>query len=539
MAELLSATTLIGQNILGYDFPALEKLFGFIYKGEILDTLLLSRLAQPNRPMHPRCPTKVWDEHSQKDKAVGPHTLMNLGYYAGLLKGDFGESAGWLVFSEEMLDYCEQDVLVTTKVFHYLLKELQGFSDQCILLEHQFNARVQQQMQHGWYFDINKANELEAELLVKMMELEDEVQRTFKPLAKPKKIIQPRQKKGGLLSSVGLKFLDDYEDIIPLPDMEEGEYGVDYISGAFTRIDWPEFNLGSRQQIAEQLIHRGWKPKEFAPAGGVMVNEKVLKSIDRKFSEAALLADYFMISKKKSMVSSWVENYNPKTGRIHGYVNTLGAGTRRCTHSGPNLAQVPASKSDDDGHLIFGFAGGYGADCRQLFTVPSGYKQVGCDASGLELRMLAHYMNDDAYTDLVLNGDIHTYNQKAAGLPTRNNAKTFIYGFLYGAGDGKIGEIVGGSSKIGKKLKDNFLKSLPSLKKLKDNVAIAAGRGWIKSIDGSRIRIRSEHAALNFLLQSAGAIVMKQWLVFVCDQADLEGLDYKPVGNIHKYCGEQ
>jgi len=538
LVELGSATTLIGQNILGYDLPALKKLFNFEYKGEILDTLLLSRLANPNRPMHPRCPTKVWDEHSGKDKAVGPHTLMNLGYYAGLLKGDFGESAGWEEFSEEMLDYCEQDVLVTTQVFRYLLKELQGFSPKCIELEHQFGARIQQQMQNGWYFNIDKAYELEAELLEKMMDLESVVQDTFKPLAKQGRLIQPRSKKDGTLSSVGLKYIDRYQDKVPVPDSVEGRYGVEYTSGSFTRIDWPEFNLGSRQQISEQLIFRGWKPKERTEKGSVIVNEKVLKGIDRKFKEAALLADYFMISKKKSMVSSWIENYNQDTGRIHGYVNTLGAGTRRCTHSGPNVAQVPASKSTKEGKLIFGFEGGYGADCRQLFTVPSGYKQVGCDASGLELRMLAHYMNDAIYTDLILNGDIHTYNQKAAGLPTRNDAKTFIYAFLYGAGDAKIGSIVGGSSKAGKKLKAEFLNSLPALKKLKDAVGMAAQRGWVKSIDGSKIRIRSEHAALNFLLQSAGAIVMKQWLVFVCEQADLEGLDYKAVGNIHKYCGE-
>ncbi len=533
MAELLSATTLIGQNILGYDFPALKKLFKFEYKGEVLDTLLLSRLASTNRPLHPRCPTKVWNEHEGKEKAVGPHTLMNLGYYAGLLKGDFGESAGWETFSEDMLDYCEQDVLVTTKVFHYLLRELNGFSDQCILLEHQFNYRVQQQMQHGWYFDIDKANELEAELLEKVMDLEDVVQRTFKPLAKAGKVIQPRAKKDGELSTVGLKFIKDFPDVIPVPEWEEGEYGIDYTSGDFTRIDWPEFNLGSRQQIAEQLMHRGWKPKEFAPAGGVMINESVLKGITKKFSEAALLADYFMVTKRKSMVASWVTAYDSKSGRIFGYVNTLGAGTRRCTHSGPNLAQVPASKSDKEGHLIYGFDGGYGADCRSLFTVPRGYKQVGCDASGLELRMLAHYMNDTEYTDLILNGDIHTFNQKAAGLPTRDDAKTFIYAFLYGAGDGKIGSIIGGSAKAGKKLKAEFLNSLPALKKLKDNVGIAAERGWIKSIDGSKIRIRSEHAALNFLLQSAGAIVMKKWLILVCDVADRAGINYHPVGNIH------
>jgi len=531
--HLMQASTLIGHNILGYDLPAIKKLYGEEFKGETLDTLVLSRLARPDRSLHPQCPAKVWDEHNQKDKAVGPHTLMNLGYYAGLNKGDFGSEAGWEYYSKEMLEYCKQDVLVTTRIYNYLKKELQGFSDQCILLEHQFNYRIQQQMEHGWFFDIDNAMELEAELTEKMMELEDEVHKTFKPMAKFIREIQPRVVKSGGLSSVGLKFLENYQNVVPIPDWIDGEYGVEYINGEFSRIDWVEFNLGSRQQIADQLLMRGWKPKEYTENGNIIVNEKVLGSIASKFEEAKLLADYFMISKKKSMVSSWIEKYNSDTGRIHGYVNTLGAATRRCTHSGPNLAQVPASKTDKEGHLVFGFEGGYGADCRKLFTVPRGYKQVGCDASGLELRCLAHYMNDKEYTDLILHGDIHSYNQKAAGLPTRNNAKTFIYGFLYGAGDAKIGEIVNGTAKDGKRLKTAFLNSLPSLKKLKEGVAVAATRGWLKSIDGSKIRIKSEHAALNFLLQSAGAIVMKQWLVLVCEQADKEQLDYHPVGNIH------
>ncbi len=536
--DLEAADMIMGHNIVGYDIPVMEKLYGFDFKGTVVDTLLLSRLANPNRAMHPRCPTKVWDEHSEKMKMVGPHTLMNLGYFAGINKGDFGESAGWEHYSEEMMEYCEQDVKVTTQVYKYLLKELKGYSKECITLEHQFATVVNKQIRTGWFFDIRGAHDLESDLLTTVMELEDKVHETFFPLPKAVRVIQPRAKVNGEVSSVGLKFLENWEEEIPPPAYREGKLGREYISGSFTKIDWPEFNLGSRVQIAEQLMWRGWKPKQLTENGNVIVNEKVLKGLHGKFKEATLLADYFMISKKRSMVSSWIENYNETTGRIHGYVNTLGAATRRCTHSGPNLAQVPASKTDKDGHLIFGFDGQYGADCRRLFTVPQGYKQVGVDASGLELRMLAHYMNDPEYTDLILNGDIHSYNQKAAGLPTRNNAKTFIYGFLYGAGDAKIGEIVGGTAKDGKRLKKNFLDSLPALKKLKEGVTNAAERGWIKSIDGSRIKIRSAHAALNFLLQSAGAIVMKKWLVILCDRADKEGLDYKAVGNIHEHRGE-
>lgn len=458
---------------------------------------------------------------------------MNLGYYAGVNKGDFGESAGWEVFSEDMLEYCEQDVIVNVAIYRMLLKELTGFSQYCIDLEMDIAGYMSQQQANGWVFDIQAALQLEADLAEKVFELEEEVHKTFKPLAKQGKLIQPRVKKDGTVSSVGLKFLMDFETVVPKPVSSDGQYGIEYHSGSFTRIDWPEFNLGSRQQIAEQLMHRGWKPKDFAPAGGIMINEPILMGVKDKFPEANLLGDYFLVTKRQSMVQSWIENFNETTGRIHGYVNSLGAVTGRCTHSRPNLAQVPASKVDKEGHLLRGFEGAYGADCRSLFTVPKNFKQVGCDASGLELRCLAHYMNDPAYTDLILNGDIHTANQKAAGLDYRNQAKTFIYAFLYGAGDAKIGSIVGGGSKEGKMLKKKFLAGTPALKTLRENVLMAAERGWVKGIDGRKVRVRSAHAALNSLLQSCGAIIMKVFLRCVIKEADRLGLNYKMVGNIH------
>jgi DNA polymerase I-like protein with 3'-5' exonuclease and polymerase domains len=186
------------------------------------------------------------------------------------------------------------------------------------------------------------------------------------------------------------------------------------------------------------------------------------------------------------------------------------------SHSKPNLAQIPSD-----------------AQYRSLFVVDEGSKLVGVDASGLELRMLAHYMGDEEYTNLILGGDIHSYNQEAAGLPTRDNAKTFIYGFLYGAGDAKIGEIVRGGAKQGATLKRKFLQSLPALRRLLDRVGVAAARGHIKGLDGRRVHVRSEHAALNTLLQSAGAIVMKKALVIAVGRLNEYSYPYKLVAQVH------
>jgi DNA polymerase I-like protein with 3'-5' exonuclease and polymerase domains len=176
----------------------------------------------------------------------------------------------------------------------------------------------------------------------------------------------------------------------------------------------------------------------------------------------------------------------------------------------------------------------YGKECRSCWTVEKGYKLVGIDASGLELRMLAHYMNDEAYTTEVVSGDIHTANQKAAGLQERNQAKTFIYAFLYGAGSTKIGKIVGGSAKEGQQLIDAFLKNTPKLRALREKVArIFAEKGTLPGLDGRKLLVRSEHSALNTLLQGAGAIVMKQALVILESSLRKNKIDFKFVANVH------
>jgi DNA polymerase I-like protein with 3'-5' exonuclease and polymerase domains len=191
------------------------------------------------------------------------------------------------------------------------------------------------------------------------------------------------------------------------------------------------------------------------------------------------------------------------------------------THSKPNLAQVPRVGNP------------FGKECRECWTVEDGNVLVGIDASGLELRMLAHYMRDEEYTNEILSGDIHTKNMKAAGLTNRDQAKTFIYAFLYGAGPAKIGAIVGGGEREGKKLIDSFLANTPALKTLRQKVDRLAKRGWLPSLDGRRLMVRSAHAALNVLLQGAGAVVMKQALVLLHSKLNRVIMDASFVANVH------
>jgi DNA polymerase I-like protein with 3'-5' exonuclease and polymerase domains len=278
------------------------------------------------------------------------------------------------------------------------------------------------------------------------------------------------------------------------------------------------FNVGSRQQIARRLSTLGVVFDKVTEKGNPIVDEAVLDTID--LPEARSVSEYLMLQKRYAQVHSWLEHVQDD-GRVHGRVISNGAVTGRMTHQSPNMAQVPASHSP------------YGHECRSCWTVPEGKKLVGFDASGLELRMLAHYMDDKEFTNVLLTEDVHTRNQMAAGLETRPQAKTFIYAFLYGAGDAKIGTIVGGSAKDGAELKRRFLSNTPALESLRERVTRASGRGYLTGLDGRRLRVRSEHAALNTLLQAAGAIVMKKALVILDDYAQQWKLDYKLIGNIH------
>lgn len=477
----INAEVLVGHNIIGFDLPVLGKLLGFEWWGEVEDTLVMSRLDNPSRE--------------------GGHSLASWGTRLNFPKGDYDD---WSMYTEEMGEYCKQDVKVLVKL--YKLMTGKGMSKVALEMEHKIAQITHKQTQNGWKFDLRKATHLLAAIKEEMFIAEDEVRKVFKPLPVWIPLNHPGLKcknKDGTISK-------RYQ-----AQLDKGAYYKDCEWGYDT---YPEFNLGSRQQIARYLQHFGWTPKEFTELGTAIVSETILDAIE--IPEGKLIAKYLMLQKRLGLVSAWIDAVD-ETGRIHGKVNTCGAVTGRMTHSSPNLAQVPASHSP------------YGEDCRELFTVEDGYCLVGMDASGLELRMLAHYMNDEDYTNEVINGDIHTANQRAANLESRDKAKTFIYAFLYGAGDSKIGSVVGGTAKDGKRLKADFLKNTPALKKLRTRVTASADTGSLIGLDGRVLHVRSPHAALNTLLQSAGAIVMKRAVVLLDHFSQVYKIDYKLVGQIH------
>ena len=454
---LRGSVSVVGHNLIGYDMPVLERLWGITVAPErVLDTLVLSRLYEPSKS--------------------GGHSLRNWGECLGFPKGDHTD---WPQLSQEMIDYCIRDVEVTEAVHQNLMQNMTCFSPNCIELEHKVQASVQQQEINGWTLDQPLARDLCATFKERMNEIEEELQQKFPPI-----VHERWSEKTG-------KQLKDKVEV---------------------------FNVGSRQQIAKRLSSLGVRFDKVTEKGNPIVDEAVLETID--LPEAKVVSEYLMLQKRYAQVNSWLEHVK-EDGRVHGRVISNGAVTGRMTHQSPNMAQVPASHSP------------YGHECRSCWTVPEGKKLVGFDASGLELRMLAHYMKDEDYTNEIINGDIHTANQRLAGLESRNQAKTFIYALLYGAGDEKLGSVAGGGRTTGKKLRESFLNNLPSFAALKDRVSNASSRGYLTGLDGRRLQVRSEHSALNTLLQAAGAIVMKKALVILDDYAKLWKLDYKIIGNIH------
>ena len=404
------------------------------------------------------------------------HSLKAWGEKLNMLKG--GEGVNFLVYNQAMLDYCKQDVEITHVVYKELINESKGFSKESVDLEHKVRLILNQQENNGFAFNMRKAQELRAKLRDDLHDLEQWALEEFEPT-----IVEMKTK----------------TKEIP-------------------------FNIGSRQQIADRLIKRGWKPSQYTDKDNIIMNESVLKTIKEPSLKviAERFAKYFLLQKRVVMIEAWIDACQ-EDERVHGRVMTLRTVTGRMAHNSPNMAQVPATYSP------------YGKDCRNLWTVsdPVRYKLVGTDASGLELRCLAHYLKDTTYTDEILNGDIHTKNMELAGIKDRDQAKTFIYAFLYGAGPDKIGKIVGAGKEQGKMLIKRFLSNLPALKRLREQVEDAGRRGRIKAIDGRYLKVRSAHSALNTLLQGAGAIICKQWLVHIMSRVYQKNLGVKLVASVH------
>lgn len=555
--RLMGADVIIGHNIIKFDLRAIQKVYPWfkLKPGvRIIDTMVLAQLFWPELKKTDKEKRKANPKYLQgMSIGKGTYTLKAFGLRLGIAKGDY--TGTWEIWNPEMHRYCGQDVRVNLALWRKCLIRWFGgenkpedfipYSDDCVDLEMDFQAIIARQEDYGVAFDETEAGKLYSFLVGKRNEIERELKRVFRPWYVKDEEITPKVNNAKLGRTKGH----------PL-----------------TKIELIEFNPKSTHHITNRLQKlRGWKPVEFTDSGQPKIDDAVMSKLP--YPEAPLLTEFLLLNKRISALAEGKKAWLKKVvnGRIHGGVVTLGAVTRRCTHIDPNLAQVPSVKKL------------YGKECRSLFKASKGMLLVGCDADSLELRCLGGYMaqyDDGEYVQVILSGDkalgtdMHSVNARALGLDPakkynvdgkmlsgRDIAKTWFYAFIYGSGSENLGWILGKrgdpdnpdhwkrnkrtgervdqvATKAGTKSKNDFLKNLPALGKLAERVLKrATSRGFVLSIDGSKLFVRKSHAALNTLLQSAGAIFMKRALVILDRRLQEAGLipgaDYEFVLNIH------
>jgi len=487
-------TKWIAHNGIGFDVPVVEKIWGYkIPLSKQVDTLVLSRMFDPNRK--------------------GGHRLMDWGKHLGEYKGEFDD---WSQYSDEMKDYCKQDVKVTELVYLQLMQEGKKFSQSSINLEYQVHQIMCQQQADGFELDTDLAEEIYTVCLRETNRIETEIKEFMVPIAVKVKDVVLKYKKD---NSIWANQLMD---------------GCN-VQGDYTKIMWEEFNLASPTQINKRLDTLGWKPTVKTKGGdSYKICPENLATIPDTAPQAVKgLKAWKVLETRWKLAKEWLDG-SQQTGRVHGRVITPGAVTHRAAHRGPNMANIPSVPHGKDG-ILWKMDGMYAAECRQVFKVPEGKLLVGTDAAGIQLRVLAHYMNDPVYTEQVIDGDIHTFNMNALGrhCKDRPTAKTFIYAFLLGAGVGKIAEILGCNGAQANKAMQNFYEALPSLKRLKSEASRAAGMGWMKGLDGRILQIGSEHLALSVYLQGGETVIMRLANLFWQRQAKKEGLNFKQCAWVH------
>lgn len=482
----------VGHNAISFDLPCLNRLLDLsIALDRCCDTLVLGLLYHKNMP--------------------NGHSLDAWGQRFKDPKIEFNDFSK---FTPEMLAYCKQDVALTKKVFLKLTERMRKmqFSELSCKLEHDIVVVIDEQKRNGFYFHYEQAVPLYEEIRAKEAAAQEAVREAFPPVLKPVNTYTYRLKQDGEPTHHFLRHQEQY------PALEFSEDGSEY-----TVYDYQEFNLNSPKQRVERFLEAGWKPKKFTPKGNPKVDEDSIINFAEETDNEAIrtLANYLVLNGRGNQVRNWLEHYNPDTHRIHGNVFTIGAPTRRMSHNDPNTANVAANYTP------------YGKECRQLWGVPSNRVLVGYDASGLEGRVLCHYLNHPDATEYFLNGDPHQALADALGV-SRDAAKAIRYACMYGAFDPKLGELCGGTEKDGANARKVLYSTTPGLKRLVSSVNREFGRrGILRTIDGGFVRCPSRNAALNYKCQSGGSILMKQAAIFLRQSIINMQLDALKVGDIH------
>lgn len=495
---------LVGHNFIAFDVVVLNRLWGArVPVSSVVDTFVLSMLYSPS--------------------LAGGHSLEAWGNRVRLPKlahKDFTK------YSEEMLTYCRNDVAVTKRVYLKMSERMLqvGFTEKGPELEHlSWNIIQNKQKRYGFPFNAKGAHALLAQLRQREEELKNEVYKFWPPSFEVVATFARCRRKDGSYSANYERHRAQYPELRELPD------------GGYEALDWVAFNLGSPPQRVAKLLAAGWTPISFTKAGNPKVNEESLT----KFSEdtdnpaAKALATWIVTNSRANMINNWLNNYNESTGAVHG--NLWLAGTLRYRHDNPNSANIPAVRSGPEGPVL-GEKGLWTYESRDLWNCgdSSRYNLVGVDAKGIQLRVLANYLEDEQFTEAILSEDPHSANQQRMGLPTRSLTKTITYATLMGAGDARIAAEANVDLKEAKSAKKKFFQQVPGLPRLISRLQAELQRsGRITLIDGSRVLVSSPHMVIPYLLQGDESRIMKQASIFLDEYIRREKIDAKKAGDIH------
>lgn len=476
---LREADELIGHNIIQFDLPALRKVFGYLPKGQLIrDTLVTSRVLYPDRP--------------------GGHSLGAWGERLGEYKQSFNRFER---YSPEMLAYCRQDVAVNARIHERFIREAGDYGwEKALRLEHRIAEIIGKQEQKGFCFDQEKAEGYVNEWTDRINDIDSELRpsnRSFNigTVSRPFKISgDPSQICEKVCASVDLSPSD--------------------ISGPFSGVGYRPLDLNSKQQQKEFLLESGWKPESFTPTGQPKLDDSILK-VEKI---GPLIHERNVLSHRLGQVQGLIDCAK-HDGRVHGGANPCGTPTGRMRHS--RIVNIPRVTSP------------YGKELRSLFKASENWILGGYDAASLELRILAHYIGNPEYTQSVTSTDkrrdAHTLAAQAAGTDNRDTGKTINYALIYGAGDYKLGQIVGAGKEKGKEIRKTLYKNIPGLEQLIKQVERASRKGFLIGLDGRKIFLRDKKSALNALIQSGGAVFMKTVTEVMDDLWLFEGFGHKVV----------
>lgn len=496
----------VGHNAISYDGPHTSRLVGGnADPSNIVDTLVLSYLYDP--------------------AMSGGHSLEAWGERLRDPKGKFND---WSQYSLEMDTYCVQDVKLGKKVAKALWNRMRrmGFSELSCEIEHLTRSVIDEQQANGWYFDIPGAQSLVSQLRAEQTNLEAPIRELFPAQLSVLGTYQRRYRKDGSDVASYLRHVEQFP----------GDQFRDNGDRTYSTLTWEEFNIGSPKQRVERLLGLGWEPIDFTPKGFPKVDEESLVAFSELSGrpEAKAIAEWLVLQGRSSMIDGWLNNVNYDDHCMHGRVMTCAATTRRMIHNSPNTANIPKAKQKVK----------YGIECRRLWRARPNRREVGHDASGLEMRMFAEYLHNDEATLLFTTGDPHLLNTRNLELPDEMRditVKNGFYAYLYGAGDSKLGRTVkpelqgGEATRYGKWARGILEKGTPGLARLVAEIQdeYKGTGGLLRTIDGGFVRCPSPSAALNYKLQSAGAIVMKQAAILSSIEIKKRGLDCMLVGTIH------